>query len=240
MPIVYLIEITGLRMKKVLTVFALLVLLNTVYAQNLEGKVEFKAAMEYYKQQKFLMSIGGFRNTLKLGHKTAEVYFYLGNALVASQSFEKAALQFKIALEMDVSPDFQSVLLFNLGNAYYRLQNYSNSIRYFEDAYNVSPDSVASFWLKGMAYYKLRDKTHTIQAWENYLSLAPNGPQSENIRKALALLKAEGFTFPGDPDKNNSDTNTEGDLVDIEGVLDKVELEDKGKAEDTELEDLEM
>ncbi len=220
--------------------FSLLVSLNIVYPQSPEGKLEFKNAMEFYKQQKFLLSIGSFKKALSLDYKTPEVYFYLGNALVASQSFEKGAMHYKIALEMDVSSDLQSVLLFNLGNSYYHLRDYTNSIRYFDDAYAVNSSRVESFWLKGMAYYELRDKALTIESWENYLALAPGGPQSDNIRRALALLKAEGFQFPEDPSKKNTERKNDIDLVNIEGVLDKVELEDKGKAEDTELEELEM
>ncbi len=227
---------------KYLTTILLIFLLNSyVSAESLEGKVEYKSAMENYQQQKFLMSIGGFRKAIDLDYKTPEVYFYLGNALSASQSFTKAILQYKIALELNAGPDLESVILYNMGNAYYQLKEYTNSIRYFEDAYSKSPERVESFWLKGMAWYQMRNKEQTIQSWENYLSVAPEGPQSDNIRKALAILKSEGFQFPDQKSPADQTTKNNGvNLVNIEGVLDKVELEDKGKAEDTELEDIEM
>lgn len=228
-------------MKRAFSAYLLLLCVSTAAANSLEGKVEFKAALENYQQQKFLMSIGGFRKALDLDYKTAEVYFYLGNALTASQSFSKALLQYKIALELDPEPELAAVILYNMGNASYQMKDYTNAVRFFNDSYQYNPGLPENFWLQGMSWYQLRDKERTIQSWENYLVLAPQGPQSDNIRKALELLRQVDFRFPdAEGQGNNKGTKNGVDLVNIEGVLDKVELEDKGKAEDTELEDLEM
>ena len=227
-------------MKKLLIVlFAVMV--NLSYSQNYEGKAFYKQGMKYYKSHKFLLSIGMFQKAIDEGYQDARAYFYLGNALCASQSLKKGVQKYLTALEITEAPDFQGVIYFNIGNAYYQVKELSNSIRAFDQAYRLNPELKESFWPEGMAYYRLRNKDKTISSWENYLVLLPKGPQSDNIRKALAILKQDDFHFPN----INQSTNTNAqfnpnDLLDIEGVLDKVKLKDKGKAEDSGLEDIEM
>jgi hypothetical protein len=74
-----------------------------------------------------------------------------------------------------------------------------------------------------------------------------NGPESENIRKALAILKGANFDFNKDnlfgPNGGTNGVNINSasfePLIDIEGVLDEVKPSDKGKVADETLEELE-
>lgn len=230
-------------MKRIVISFLLLVCVAGILYPN-AGEPDFKLGMSYYKERKFLLSIGAFQKAIKNGYTSPEVYFYLGNSLKETQKFEQALESYRTAYELSDKNDFRATVLYNMGNTYYSDRNYTNAIKMFNDSYKLSKKQVGVFWLKGLAYYRLKDKQNTINEWEAYVTLTPNGPQSENIRKVLAILKADNFQFPPDQvatsgQNNNTTGKTVETLIDIEGVLNEVKPEDKGKAENTQLEDIE-
>lgn len=238
-------------------VFFCLLLCSATYGYSL-GETEFTNGIEYYKQEKILLSIGSFKQAITKGYANADVYFYLGNAYLKNSDFDKAIEYYNTAFETALSFELQAKSAFNLGFVYYLNEDYTNSSKSFDMAYGLDESIVQSFWLKGMATYQMQDKDSTITAWENYIELAPEGQQSDEIREALKLLKAEDFDFPplegsddalfaadDDEGTNNSNqtTGSQGSsesLIDISGVLDDLETEDQGLAEDLEFEDLEM
>lgn len=234
----------------VLTLFALLLIFGTVHgaAEN----PNYKAGVTFYKQKKFLQSIGSFKKAIQEGYHDPNVYFYLGNAylLLNNNEIENAIDNYLIAYEFSSSASFQATVLYQTGYAYYLKKDFTNSIVYFNKSFEMNKTLHQTFWAKGMAYYRLRDKESVIREWESYIMAAPQGLQSDNIKKALAILKDPNFQFPPegakDPILNPSDgsTNQSGvittDLPDITGVLGDVKPEDKGKAEDSQMEDIEM
>lgn len=228
---------------------------GALIATNAPGYLEYKTGLDYYSAQKFLLSIGAFKKAIQSGMTDAEVYFYLGNAYLNNEDYGKSIESYQTAFESSLKVDFQAVALHNMAYAYYLERDYTNAIKYFNHAYELNNALTQTFWFKGMAYYQLRDKQDVIREWENYLSLTPTGEQSDNIRAALAILKADNFRFPTDGTvaANTSGTNSNGTnaggvglpgtqpgtgLIDVTGVLQNVDLSNRGAAEDLDIEDI--
>ena len=232
--------------KRTISFLILMTLTAAVFAAD---DAAYKKGVQYYLEKKFLLAIGSFKSAIESGYQDAKAYFYLANAYVANQDYEKALDQYKYALEAANNNDLLGSVYFNMGYVYDLKKDYKKAIELFNKAYSVNTNLPQTYWLKGNEYYRLRDKDSTITEWETYLNVQPQGAQSDNIRRALAILKSPDFDF----DKYNllaSNTNTGGsssskglpsvdNLIDIEGVLNDVKPGDKGKAVNEGMEEIE-
>lgn len=216
---------------------------NPVLAQSNDN---YTKGIQFYSDSKFLMAIGSFKKAIDEGYKDPKVYFLLGNAYANNEDYDRAIDEYNTALSLTGDAVFQSIITHNTGYVFFLKKDYKSSIEYLAKAYQMNTNLVQAFWFKGMAYYRLKDKTNTINEWEGYLDRAPQGPQSDNIRKALAILKSGTFDFDKDkifPPENQAGTSNKApnveSLVNIEGVLDQIKPVDKGKAPDTQVEEIE-
>ncbi len=209
------------------------------------GEDVFEKGLGFYKEKRFLLAIGAFRNAAELGNKDPKLYLLLGNSYVGIDDYDKAIESYQKGLQSGLPLAYYGVYYFNLGYTYGLKKLYREAVNTFDQALAYDTNLTHAYWYKGMLYYKMRDRTNTIREWETYLAVNPTGPQSDNIRRALELLRDPNFNFPDDLVKNPMDrpTNTENivpePLIDISGALGDYIPEDKGKAEDTSLEDIE-
>ncbi len=225
-------------------VFFLLFLCGTGF--SFQSNPDFEKGLELYSAKKFLMAAGSFRKAIDAGFHNEKVYFYLGNSYAFIENYDKAIESLKMSVELSENDKFKSLVLHNIGYVYYLKKDYKKCINYLNMSYSINTNLVQVFWYKGMAYYKLKDKENTIKEWEEYLMLAPDGEESDNIRKALLILKSKDFSFEKDGDKIKvSDGISDKQkievlpLIDVEGVLEEIKPEDKGKVSDEELEEIE-
>lgn len=209
------------------------------------GEDFFEKGLGFYKEKRFLLAIGAFKNAVEMGSKDPRLYLLLGNSYVGIDDYDKAIESYKKGLQSPLPMAYYGVYSFNLGYAYGLKKLYSQAIATFDQALAYDMSLTHAYWYKGMLYYQLRDRTNTIREWETYLTVNPNGPQSENIRRALELLRDPNFAFPTglvnnpmDRATNRSATVVEP-LIDITGALGDFKPEDKEKAEDTSLEEIE-
>jgi tetratricopeptide (TPR) repeat protein len=212
----------------------------------------YTKGVQYYQDKKFLLAIGSLKSALDSGYQSPELYLYLGVAYVANEDFDKALESFKLSFESATNADFQGAVNLNIGYLYYMKKDFPKSIDYYNNVLQLNNKLSQVYWYKGLDYYRLKDKDNTIKEWEQYLLASPNGPQSDNIRKALEILKSKSYDINKDPlfaNENNSGSSTNSmntnsmpkvdTLINIEGVLDQVNPTDKGKATDNSLEDIE-
>ncbi len=226
----------------------LILILLPVILFSQQGKTDFDKGLELYFSKKFLMAVGSFRKAIEGGLQNEKVYFYLGNSYAFIENYDKAIESLKMASELSENQKFKSLAIHNLAYVYYLKKDYKKCINHLNMAYSINTNLNQVFWYKGMAFYKLKDKNNTIIEWERYLELAPDGEESDNIRRALAILKSKDFSFEKDGDKIIvSDGMSSGKdkkidvlpLIDVEGVLEEIKPEDKGKVADEELEEIE-
>ncbi len=232
------------HIKAVLFILCFNLFFSALYSETNEN---FIKGLKSYSEKKFLMAIGSFKKALDEGFKNPTIYFFLGNSYVNNGDFDKALDVYKISFESADKPDLQGIITHNIGYVYFLKKEYAKSIDYLNQSYQLDSNLVQTYWFKGMAYYKMKDKNNTIREWEDYLVKAPRGPQSDNIRRALAILKSSTFDFDkdklfpyeGDSSSTNKTTPAVEPLIDIEGVLDQIKPVDKGKVIDNELEEIE-
>ncbi|MCX7821156.1 MAG: hypothetical protein N2258_05710 [Brevinematales bacterium] len=224
----------------------ILILIPAIFFSQ-QAKNDFERGLELYASKKFLMAAGSFKKAIDSGFQNEKVYFYLGNSYAFIENYDKAIENLKMANELSENQKFKSLAIHNIGYVYYLKKDYKKCINYLNMAYSINTNLNQVFWYKGMAFYKLKDKDNTIIEWERYLELAPNGEESDNIRRALAILKSKDFSFEKDGDKiivsdGLSDKDKKIDvlpLIDVEGVLEEIKPEDKGKVSDEALEEIE-
>jgi len=225
-----------------ISLFFLIYVFNA-YSQTNEN---FLKGLKFFSEKKFLMAISSFKKALEAGYQDPKLNFYLANAYVNNEEFDKAIEQYRVAYELADNQSFQGIIAHNMGYTYFLKKDFRRAIEFLNKAYQLDNKLVQAFWFKGMAYYRLKDKPNTIKEWEEYLVQAPNGRESDNIRKALMILKSENFDFGKDklfPDEGG--TNESGSkinvepLIDIQGVLDEIKPVDKGKVSDEEMEEIE-
>lgn len=164
-----------------------------------------------------------------------EILLMLGNSYMVTGEFDKAITTFKEGILLE---QMDWVFTFNTAYAYYLKKEYTNSLSYFRQTISKNPSFPKSYWFGGMASINILDVDTTISMWEKYLEIAPNGEESENIRKALELLKAYGTNAI--PEIVRKITGEEDLDKLIEGLGNGVDLKTEQRTiEDTSLEEIE-
>lgn len=172
-------------MKKLFISLILLVFVDFGFANEF-----FDKGKGYYLSGNFEMAKLSFEQALRRGFTNDELILMLGNSYMATGEKEKATSIFLKGLEF--RNDRSWVFEFNLGYAYYVFRDYTNSFRYFSRVIESNPSFSRTYWFGGMASLRMLDVDSTINLWEKYLQIDPNGDESDNIRKAISLLKEYG------------------------------------------------
>lgn len=168
--------------------FVLIISIVSILSLKASGNETIEKAKSYYYSSNFEMAKILLERVIKTTTND-EILLMLGNSYLATKDYKKAAETFKSGVILGQKT---WVFEFNLGYAYYTSKDYSNSLFYFNLVKDKVPNFSKIYWYGGMASVRLLDVDTTINFWERYLQLSPNGEESENIRKALALLKEFG------------------------------------------------
>ena len=113
-----------------------------------------------------------------------------GNKAYKEQEFDKAAAEYKNALQ--VAPG-SNIARFNLGNAIFRTNNPAEAEKVFDETIerNHSPQLTASAWYnKGVALTSQKKLEESIKAYKQVLRLNPSDTLArENLVRALRELQ---------------------------------------------------
>ncbi|MGC8766332.1 MAG: tetratricopeptide repeat protein [Brevinematia bacterium] len=218
-------------MKRFLIFIMVFMLNNLVFSNDF-----FQKGKEYYFSGNFEMAKLSFEKSLRQGFTNEELILMLGNSYMATGEIEKSISTFVKGLEL--FSDKSWVFEFNLGYAYYVFKDYTNSFKYLSRVIESNPSFSKTYWFGGMASLRMLDIDSTINLWERYLQIDPNGEESDNIRKAIALLKDYG---------TNAIPEIIADLKGLSGIDNVIEKikngyeikQDKKTLEDTSFEGIE-
>lgn len=217
-------------MRILLTLFILIALINFGFSDEF-----FEKGKNYYLSGNFELAKISLEKALKTTTND-EILLMLGNSYLATKEYKKAIEIFKEGI---ITSTKSWIFEFNLGYAYYVSKEFTNSLNYFLLVKDKVPSFSKTYWFGGMSALRMIDIDTTINLWEKYLEIAPNGEESDNIRKALALLREFGTNAI--PEILAS---SKGELSDIDTLIQGIEngFEIKGEQktlEDTSLEDIE-
>ncbi|HUL58556.1 MAG TPA: tetratricopeptide repeat protein [Anaeromyxobacteraceae bacterium] len=123
--------------------------------------------------------------------KNVRAWVQLGNDYFDTQQFQKSVDAYQKALDLDPrNPD----VLTDQGVMYRALGQFPKAVENFKKAQQVDPKHQQSLWNLGVVYaHDLHQPKLAREAWTRMLALEPSGPQSAQVREALADLdKAPG------------------------------------------------
>lgn len=208
-------------------------LLVCVSAFGREDLVE--KGKSYYYSGKFELAKLSFEKALR-SVTNEEILLMLGNSYLATGDYKKAIEAFRHGKTISQR---EWVFEFNLGYTYYVLRDYTNSLRSFLAVREKVPMFGKTYWFGGMSALRVVDISTTVELWEKYLEIEPRGEESENIRKALALLKEFGTNAIPEILASSGGEFMDIDLL-IRGVENGFEIKGEQKTlEDVSLEDIE-
>jgi len=207
---------------------------SSLYPTLSYGSEFYTKATNLYYNRNFDMAKIVLEKLLK-EETNEEILLMLGNSYMATGEVDKAITTFKEGI---ILSKMDWVFMFNTGYAYYLKKDYTNSLNYFHQCISKNSSFSKSYWYGGMASINMLDVATTISLWGKYLEIDPNGEESENIRKALELLKAYGTNAI--PEIVRKQTGQEDIDKLIEGLQNGVNLQTEQKTiEDTSLEEIE-
>jgi tetratricopeptide (TPR) repeat protein len=76
-----------------------------------------------------------------------------------------------------------------VGDFYFRKKNYRAALDRYREALFYKPKDALSNFRMAQAFEKLNQPDEAIEHYEEYLKILPNGPLSEEAKKALGKLK---------------------------------------------------
>ena len=97
-------------------------------------------------------------------HLRASIYFDLKN-------YQAGVVDALKAIEVD-HKHLNSLLI--LGSSYFRLNNFFQAVRYFEEAKKISPDGYAIYFNLGTTYYNMGNYDKAILNYRRALGFMPN------------------------------------------------------------------
>ncbi|MCX8096369.1 MAG: tetratricopeptide repeat protein [Spirochaetes bacterium] len=214
--------------------FVLVISTLLILSLNALGNETIEKAKSYYYSSNFEMAKILLERIIKTTTND-EILLMLGNSYLATKDYKKAVEIFKSGV---IIGQKTWVFEFNLGYAYYTSKDYSNSLFYFNLVKDKAPNFSKTYWYGGMSSLRLLDADTTINFWERYLQISPDGEESENIRKALALLKEFGTNAIHDI------ISEKDEFEDIDALIGDIKngfeiKSEQQTLEDTSLEDIE-
>lgn len=116
----------------------------------------------------------------------ASVYQLLLGQVEEADSWTIASLQRAISLDPN-NPNYR----FSLGSVYYRLGNYQEASRFFEQAISLKPDIANYYYNLAWSSYQQKDYNRAVNALEATLQYTEKGTDDfKKVKKELAEFKA--------------------------------------------------
>ncbi len=145
--------------------------------------------MLYLKDDRLEEAEAELREAVELQPKDFRPRYNLGTALLRLQSFEESAAQLRqVVLE---KPDLADALYY-LGVAEYGLRLFEDSEKHLLRAFELdSVKEVESLMILGNVFYLQGKLDKAIESFQEYLKAVPGAPNADQIKQAIANLKAE-------------------------------------------------
>lgn len=138
----------------------------------------------WHHRLQLLMQEGRNEETIIAGKKAVEhvpqdpvVLYFLGNAYLSSQQFEKAIENLKEASELPARSPLKTNIYSSLGNAYAATENWDEAFKYYEQSLSINAENAVV--LNNYAYYlaqQRKDLSKAEQMARKATELDPENP----------------------------------------------------------------
>lgn len=156
------------------------------------------------------------------GNANGDTYNYLGLSYFQIGEYKKSIEAFDNALK---SPATNKVtILYNKGNSYYALKDYTNAAKCFTTAIEQDRSFSKAFLNRANTYLQLKRYIEAISDYTNFLKLDPKNPQRTKIIKLIGLLKEEQKRLDAEAAAQRQLTEEYSDNPDFYVIMDGDEL----------------
>jgi len=128
--------------------------------------------ISYYWIEKYDSSISSLTRAIKIMKKDPTAYFYLGTSYKGLKQYDKAIENLLRAARLQRN-DFLAETLIQIGATFYEQKNYSEALKFYQDALREKPDkNEIVFYLVAVYDHYYRDKSVAINYYKKFLSAA--------------------------------------------------------------------
>lgn len=128
-------------------------------------------AQTYAELDSFEKEIETLELATKRFPENEEIWFRYGKIQIKERNFTEAIISFEKILSIIETKNIQSYLLlqsiFELGNAYLGLKEYSKAIDYYSKVLSINPKNNAALANRGVAYYNSKMKAEACNDWRD-------------------------------------------------------------------------
>ena len=166
----------------------------------------FTKAEKYLKEGKIEIALLFYTKELNVNFDNWKAYYHRGKIYFYQNQFKQALSDFEKAYQI-YSKD--AGLVYFLGNAYASTGDTDKAIKFYKKSLKMDSDNNYAYLNLGIVYLKQKkDKKNTIKNWKTFLKKEPNYYQKEDIRKAIAYLESDDFSFDALENSNVSSTES--------------------------------
>ena len=124
----------------------------------------------YYWIEEYNSSITSLDQAVKIMDKDPSAYFYLGASYKNLKKYDLAIKNLSLASDLQRN-DFMAETLIQIAATYYEQKNYSQALKFYQDALREKPDKKEIVFYLATAYYHYyKDKTVAIKYYNKFLA----------------------------------------------------------------------
>ncbi len=151
--------------------------------KKLEWRKMLQLAFAQQQQGKFAAAIADYQEILTFRPEEAQVYYYLGSALLQDEQLEEAINTYEKALSL--APDSFPDIYYNLGLLYHKLGQIDRAIGAYEKFIAFKPNFAPAYSNFGKALQEQGKIDEAIKAYQRAISLKPDYFAYHNLGDAL-------------------------------------------------------
>jgi len=149
---------------------ALVTLLKAESLDDQNPVIQNTLGLAYYVREKFEMAEKHMRRAVDLDPKYSDARNNLGQVFLQQGRVADAIQEFKI-VENDLTYPSPEKVFYNLSEVYFRMNNFSESIRYVTKTLNVQRESCQARTLLGRNYYEMKNYGKATQELDRAIGL---------------------------------------------------------------------
>lgn len=134
------------------------------------GEKVFLKAYESYRTNDIKNSQLLFEKLVHYNYRISEAYYYLSWCRYLKRDYIKAINYMKKAINesspINIDNAVISDYIYQIGNIYFKLENYGKAIEYFKKALEKYPALYKSYNRLGISYYKIGELQKALESWE--------------------------------------------------------------------------
>ncbi len=134
------------------------------------GEEIFLNAYKQFKSNNNKNAVQLYQKLVYYNYRIPESYYYLSWCYYIQRDYVMAINYMKEAIihgeKSDIPKDILAGYAYQIGNIYQDLEDYQNSIIYFNDSINKDPSLMNNYNKLGISYYKIGDFEKSLEIWK--------------------------------------------------------------------------